>query len=293
MNLDDLESQAQGQAEEAKVSVELAQDIFSLWTVSILQGKANARLISFYALITLFLQFLILTSILVDLMPGLRKPEFTENTLVEVDVPSRYAKCANFSWRTSGQPLHVCSEMNGSLPWLVRDGDMKYNVFSPNSEEDAFFDGVSWFAPKAAAASMDEGAAKWWNVNKTHTLYHTHVKTFRKSWTTTMCRLLAMGLLSLILGREWMDIFLVIRIASRHFDRPRSRVLHHHDRVCVTWCDVVCVCNRMCVCVSVQPDDSSNPEDNDVLTEETYCLPVEQVFGAVTYFEKYPHRAFT
>ncbi len=205
MNLDDLEAQAQGQAEEAKVSVELEQDIWSLSAVLMLQGTAESAgatkwWIYVCAYFTLLLQGAIVTSLVLETEIKLfgEEPEFTDNTLVEVNVPT---------------------ERNGSQPWLVRDGDMKYNVFSP--------------AVAAELANLDDNTVFWsrdwtwfwssntlfWNVPKNHTLYHTHVKIIRgggeetfKSLTNDMCRILALVLLGLNLGREFMDISQVLTI---------------------------------------------------------------------------------
>ncbi len=268
MNLDDLESQVSVELEQdIKVSVELEQDIFSLWTVSIFQDTAESaganKWIYFCAYFTLLLQFLIVLSILFDQGVNLFvAPEFTENTLVEVTVPT---------------------ERNGSQPWLVRDGDMKYNVYSP-----------------ALADGLDKDTFFWsdtlfWNVPKNHTLYHTHAKTFdivMNNWTTTMCRFLALILLGLNLGRESMDI-----------------------------CQVLGVAGSLTVQVVRMPGrggsgrrggegpggagDVGKGEEgqDDAAAEEMSCghlmrehkqqLKVLLLSQSVTYSEKYPHRSFT
>jgi len=273
MNLDDLESQVSVELEQdIKVSVELEQDIFSLWTVSIFQDTsesagANKWLIYFCASFTLLLQFLIVLSILFD--RGVEifvAPEFTENTLVEVTVPT---------------------ERNGLQPWLVRDGDMKYNVYSP-----ALAAGLNsrYWADKNTFFWSD---TLFWNVPKNHTLYHTHAKTFdivMNSWTTTMCRFLALILLGLNLGREFMDICQVLAVAvSLTVQVPRMPGRGGSGRGGGGGPGGAGDAGKG----EEGQDDAAAEKMSAWLSASRASLKVHLLFQSVTYSEKYPHRAFT
>jgi hypothetical protein len=180
--------------------IELEEDIWSLALVSMCQGQesrfvrwktaesagANMMWICAFALITLALQLAIISSIFAGQLGETScfgEAEFTEKTLVEVTVPTA---------------------RNGSQPWLVRNGDMEYNVLKhdkfgkPKIDDNTIFD---W-----------ESERLFWTVPNNHPLYHTHAKAFDgewSSWTRGVSRVLAMLLFGLSLGRECTDLMMM------------------------------------------------------------------------------------
>jgi ubiquitin len=188
------EAQAQGQEVEAKVLLELEHDIWWLMLVSVNQGKtvkvleedlvvdqpklplqwqtaesagASASKIVFLGFLTLLLQSLIVTMLVIDGQFCFDEVEFTEQTLLKITVPT---------------------EWNGSQPWLVRDVDMNYSVLEKDLVRKA--NTTFWIVPK--------------NHTLYHT--HMNVFDEWTSFDMDVTRLVAAGLLCLNLGRECMEI---------------------------------------------------------------------------------------